>query len=91
MTHDEENDETVRFPTRLDPAAIFARLADIRESARQGGFDEIATALKDVETLPASEIGKVVIRTMGLIGGKPERQVLAKQLQIVAMNLKNLK
>ena len=74
----EKEDETVRFPTKLDPAAIYERLAGVRDAAQQSG-------------LPETEIGKVVIRSMGLIGGKPEHQGLAKQLQIIAMNLKNLK
>ncbi|MSQ54828.1 MAG: hypothetical protein EXR31_05610 [Betaproteobacteria bacterium] len=87
----EKEDETVRFPTKLDPAAIYERLAGVRDAAQQSGLPEIAALLKDVEAMIPAEIGKVVIRSMGLIGGKPEHQGLAKQLQIIAMNLKNLK
>lgn len=83
--------ETLRFPTRLQPEEIYARLAKIQASAEEQGFTDIAAALKDVRTMTPTEIGKAVIRTLGLIGGKEEQQGLAKQLQIVAVNLKNLK
>jgi hypothetical protein len=84
-------DETLRFPTRLQPADIYARLAKIHDSASEQGFADIAAALQDIASKTPTEIGKSVIRALGLIGGKPEQQSLAKQLQIVAVNLKNLK
>jgi hypothetical protein len=85
------SDETVRFPTRLDPAAIYERMASVREAAQSSGLQEIATLLAGIEAMPRAEVGKVVIGALGMIGGKPEHQELAKQLQIIAMNLKNLK
>ena len=85
------NDETVRFPTKLDPAAIFARLLAVREAAQAAGLTEIAGMLKDVETLPPPKIGMAVIGAMGRVAGKDEHQAISKQLQIIAMNLKNLK
>jgi hypothetical protein len=84
-------DETLRFPTRLEPAAIYERLGKIHASAQEQGFAEIAAALQDITAKTPTEIGKAVIRALGLIAGKPEQQGLAKQLQIVAVNLKNLK
>lgn len=84
-------DETLRFPTKLDPAAIYARLAEIREAAQQAGLADVVAMLKDFETMTPPQIGKAVIGVMGLVAGKPDLQALSKQIQIVGMNLKNLK
>ena len=35
-------EETLRFPTRLEPAEIHARLAKIRDAAAAAGFAELA-------------------------------------------------
>lgn len=84
-------EETLRFPTRLEPAEIHARLAKIREAAATAGFAELAELLKDVEAKPGPEVGKAVIRAIGMVSGKTEHESLSRQLQIVAVNLKNLK
>lgn len=83
--------ETLRFPTRLEPAEIHSRLTSIHQKAVEGGHAEVAAALDGLQDMPAPEIGKSVIRALGLIGGKPELQTIARQLEIVAVNLKNLK
>jgi hypothetical protein len=83
--------ETLRFPTMLEPAEIHSRLVKIHERAVAGGHAEIAAALHGLQSMPASEIGKAVIRALGLIDGQPELQPIARQLQILAVNLKNLK
>ncbi len=84
-------EETLRFPTRLEPAEIHARLAKIRDVAATAGFAELADLLKDIETKPGPEVGKAVIRAIGMVSGKTEHESLSRQLQIVAVNLKNLK
>ena len=84
-------EETLRFPTRLEPAEIHSRLAKVREAAAAAGFAEMAELLKDVETKSGAEVGKSVIRAIGLVSGKPEHDSLSRQLQIIAVNLKNLK
>lgn len=86
-----DSEETLRFPTRMEPAEIRSRLVSIHATAVQEGHAEIAAALDGLHAMPAAEIGKAVIRALGLIGGKPEVQTIARQLQLVAMNLKNLK
>ena len=84
-------EETLRFPTRLEPAEIHARLAKIRDAAAAAGFAELAALLQDIEGRPGPEVGKAVIRAIGMVSGRPEHESLSRQLQIVAVNLKNLK
>ena len=83
--------ETLSWPTNLDRAAIIARLARLREIALQRGLVEFANYFQDVETMPAAKIGAAVIAAISWIQDKPEHDALAVQLQMVAVNLKNLK
>ena len=82
--------ETLRWPTNLDRAAIVQRLVEVREAARPG-VPELATLLVGVEDMPSAKIGAKVIAAINLVQEKPEHGALATQLAMVAMNLKNLK
>jgi hypothetical protein len=84
-------EETLRFPTNLDRAAIVERLAKIRESAKASGVADLAAALADVDAMPAAQLGARVIAALAAVQDKPEFRSLATMLQIVAVNLKNLK
>jgi len=83
--------ETLRWPTDLDRAAIVQRLADVRELAAQAGLAEIADRLVGVEYMNAAQIGSNVIGALTWIQDKPQHDVITSQLAMVAMNLKNLK
>jgi len=82
--------ETLRWPTNLDHAAIVGRLVAIRESARASGFAELASQLAEVEGMTAAHIGSCVIAAMTLVQERPEHRSIATQLEMIAMNLKNL-
>jgi hypothetical protein len=83
--------ETLRWPTNLDHAAIVHRLVQIRESAQASGFTDLASYLANVETMTSAQLGAHVITAMSLVQEKPERRSIAVQLEMIAMNLKNLK
>ena len=87
---DSEN-ETLRWPTNLDRAAIVERLIRVRALAAEAGLGDLAARLQGVETLPSSEIGSRVIGALTWIQEKPEHGAITTQLAMVAMNLKNLK
>jgi len=89
---DKEN-ETLRWPTNLDRAAIVVRLVEVRALAREAGLAEIAAHLADVETedMPSAQIGASVIAALTWIQEKPQYKAITAQLAMVAMNLKNLK
>jgi 3,4-dihydroxy-2-butanone 4-phosphate synthase len=82
--------ETLRWPTNLDHAAIVRRLVEIRNSARESGFAELAAHLANVEGMTPAHIGASVIAAMTLVQEKPEHGSIATQLEMIAMNLKNL-
>jgi hypothetical protein len=87
---DNEN-ETLRWPTNLDHAAIVQRLVRVRAAALAAGIPEFAARFDGVEALSSGAIGAKVIGALTWIQEKPEYDAIATQLAMVAMNLKNLK
>jgi hypothetical protein len=86
-----EENETLRWPTNLDQAAIVERLVQVRAAALAAGIPEFAARFDGVETLSSGAIGARVIGALTWIQEKPEYGAIATKLAMVAMNLKNLK
>jgi hypothetical protein len=87
---DQEN-ETLRWPTNLDRAAIVERLVQVRAMAVEAGLAELAARFAGVEDMPSGQIGTSVVAALTWIQEKPEYDAITAQLAMVAMNLKNLK
>ena len=83
--------ETLRWPTNLDRAAIVERLVQVRVMAVAAALGDLAAGLEGVEAMPSGEIGSKVIAALTWIQEKPEYPAITAQLAMVAMNLKNLK
>jgi hypothetical protein len=83
--------ETLRFPTNLDRAAINQRLVHARETAEKDGLAEVAKLLVDVEKQSPAHIAKAVFAALSWLENKPELRQFTLQLEMVALNLKNLK
>jgi hypothetical protein len=83
--------ETLRWPTNLDRRAIEIRLMQVRADAEKAGLTELAARFVDVEGKSAPQIGSSVIAAITWIQDKPEYKSLTDQLNMVALNLKNLK
>lgn len=83
--------ETLRWPTNLDHAAIVARLVEARSAAQAAGLPELAARFADVETMPAGRIASAVVAALTSIQEAPEHRAIAMQLEMVAINLKNLR
>lgn len=84
-------DETLRWPTNLDRAGIEARLIEVRENARRFGMVEIVRLFENLGSMSAAQIGTNVVAALTLLQSKPGHRPLTMQLEMVAMNLKNLK
>jgi hypothetical protein len=85
------DEETLRWPTNLDHKAIVLRLIQFRDAAQSSGLPDLAARFANVETMAAGKIGANVIAAITWLLGKPEYQPLATRLEMVAVNLKNLK
>lgn len=79
--------ETLRWPTNLDRAGIEKRLVQVRDS----GVPELAQRFTALDKMTPAQLGAAVVAALGFVQGKPEHRALAMQLEMVAMNLKNLK
>ena len=79
--------ETLRWPTNLDRAGIEKRLAQLREA----GVPELADFFAGMEQMTPAQLGSAVVAALSWVQEKPEHRALATQLEMVAMNLKNLK
>ena len=88
MTHE---NETLRWPTNLDRAGIEKRLVEVREIAQREGLEGLAKRFEGMEKMTAAQLGARVVGALTEIQEKPEHRAIATQLEMVAMNLKNLK
>ena len=87
----QEFDETLRFPTNLDRAGIERRLLQVREAALSGHLPAVAALFENLLALSSAQLGTNVVAALTLVQEKPEHRAVAVQLEMVAMNLKNLK
>ena len=85
------SDETLRWPTNLDRAGIEKRLVKVREVAEATGLKEIAFLFGGLEKMPAGLLATAVVNAITQLQYKPEHRAINAQLEMVAMNLKNLK
>ena len=83
--------ETLRWPTNLDHNGIVLRLVQFRDSAQSSGLPEQAALFTNVENMPAGKIATHVVAAITWLQAKPEYRALTMQLEMVAMNLKNLR
>jgi hydroxypyruvate isomerase len=83
--------ETLRWPTNLDRAGIEQRLAQAREAAKAAGLDQLVALLAGVEAKNAGQLATAVVSSLTWLQDKPEQRAITMQLEMVALNLKNLK
>ncbi|MGH8725284.1 MAG: hypothetical protein ACREU1_10535 [Burkholderiales bacterium] len=83
--------ETLRWPTNLDRAGIEVRLVQVGEAAQAAGLPYIAQLFDSVHSLSAAQIGANVVAALTWLQGKPDLRAITTQLEMVALNLKNLK
>jgi hypothetical protein len=83
--------ETLRWPTNLNRAAIEERLGQVLESARAGGLEHLVSLFTDLKKQSAAQLGSHVVAALNWLQDKPQHRALTTKLEMVALNLKNLK
>jgi hypothetical protein len=91
MSTEEGGNETLRWPTNLDRPAIERRLVKARETAELKGLEEVAALLVGIESGTPAQIAKAVMAALHWLEGKSELRAFTLQLEMVALNLKNLR
>jgi hypothetical protein len=89
MATDEE--KTLQFVTNLDRKAIEAKLAQVRIDARSANLRELADMFYGVEGMPRAQIEQKVKNALKWLADKPQLNRIESQLELVSLNLPNLK
>ena len=84
-------DETLRWPTNLDRGGIESRLVQVRDAAKAAGLDSVAALFEHVAALSAAQLGANVLAALELLQQAHQDHAITRQLEMVALNLKNLK
>ena len=85
------DDKTVRMVTNLDRKAVEGKLAGVRQAAQQANLAELATMFTGVERMPKAQIEQRVKNALKWLADKPQHQRMTADLELVEINLKNLK
>jgi hypothetical protein len=88
--------ETIRWPTNLDRKAIEKRLTRVAEKAAEFELAELAQKFTGVAAMPAAQIASSVVAALTWLLNQPAPEraryaEITRELEMVALNLKNLK
>ena len=89
MSADEE--KTMKLVTNLDRKAIEARLAQVRADAQSANLKELADMFNGIEGMPRAQIEQKVKNALKWLADKPQHNRIASTLELVGLNLPNLK
>ena len=84
-------EKTVRLVRNLDRGAIEGKLAEVRTQAQSAALAELASMFNGVEGMPRAQIEARVANALKWLADKPEHQKITAQLELVELNLPNLK
>jgi len=85
------DDKTVRMVTNLDRKAVEGKLADVRKAAQAANLNELASMFTNIDGMPAAQIEQKVKNALKWLADKPQHNRIATDLELVELNLKNLK
>lgn len=86
-----DEEQTVRLVRNLDRGAIEGKLAEVRRQAQAASLAELASMFSEVEGMPAAQIEAKVSSALKWLADKPQHQRITAQLELVELNLPNLK
>jgi hypothetical protein len=85
------HDKTLKLVTNLDRAGIEGRLGQIRAAAQAANLGDLAQMFAGIEGAPRAQLEQKVRNALKWLTDKPEHKGLAAQLELVEINLPNLK
>jgi len=86
-----DSDKTMKLVTNLDRNAIEAKLAEVRSTAQGANLKELADMFGGIEGMPRAQIEAKVKNALKWLADKPQHNRLASQLELIGLNLPNLK
>ena len=86
-----DQEKTMRIVRNLDRGAIEGKLAEVRKTAQAANLTELASIFNGVEGMPRGQIETRVSNALKWLADKPQHQKITATLELVELNLKNLK
>ena len=87
----EEEKTTIHVVASLDRQAIESALMEVRRQAQSANLRDLADMFNGVEGMPRALIERNVGNALKWLADKPHLDRLASQLELVGLNLPNLK
>jgi hypothetical protein len=84
-------DKTLKIVTNLDRPAIESRLAEVRKAAQGAKLNELAGMFDGIEGMPRAQMEMRVRNALKWLADKPDHKNLFAQLELIELNLPNLK
>ena len=85
------DDKTIRMVTNLDRPAVEAKLTEVRKAAQSANLPDLASMFTGVEGMPKAQIEQRVQNALKWLSDKPQHNRIATDLELIELNLKNLK
>jgi hypothetical protein len=85
------HEKTLKLVMNLDRSAIEAKLAEVRAGAQAANLSELAALFTGIEGTPRAQMEMRVKNALKWLADKPQHKGLAAQLELVELNLPNLK
>jgi len=86
-----EHEKTLKLVTNLDRGAIEKRLVEARSAAQAAGLTDLAKTLAGVEGAPKAQIEQKVKAALKSLAGKSDAKDIQALIELVELNLPNLK
>lgn len=86
-----ESEKTMKLVTNLDRKAIEAKLAEVRSTAQAANLKELADMFSGVDGMPRAQIEQKVKNALKWLADKPQHNRITSQLELIGLNLQNLK
>ena len=87
----DSHQKTLKIVTNLDRSGIESRIAEVRNAARSRSLGDVAAALTDIEGMARAQMEARVRSALKLLDAKAGHKDLTAQLELVELNLPNLK
>ena len=87
----QDYEKTLKLVTNLDRSAIEGRLSEVRKAAQSSNLNELAAMFNGVEGMPRAAMEQCVRNALKWLADKPQHRSLFAQLELVELNLPNLK
>ena len=84
-------DATMKFSTNMTRAQIDTMLAECRSFAEAAQLSEVATQLTGTDGLPPTELSTRMTRCLELLNAQDEYALLIDKLDMLLINVRNLK